>query len=166
MKFGRVAVFTVAALLWAMSGGAGAQQLEVRFSCSNPGDDGGDPVLYADHGGFKLDGERIETFYWESALHRRTHGFDCSIDEEDGLTLETWEENGLPRWRVGLKDAVAARTRRGYDFSRGRTCTIRLEPDGDQLHIRPTCPVLCGSRSNFSEFAVNMKTGECRYEQQ
>jgi hypothetical protein len=154
------------ALLLATSGLAGAQQLELGFSCSAPGDDGGDPVLYADHGRIKLDGDRIDTFYWESALYRRTHGFDCSIDEQDGLTLETWQDAGQPRWRVGLEDAVAARTRRGYDFSRGRSCTVRLERDGDLLHIRPSCPVLCGSRGNFSELAVNVKTGECRYEQQ
>lgn len=153
------------ALLLGMSGLAAAQQLDARFSCSETRNEDGATVIYADHARIQLDDDRIDLFQWESALHRETHGFDCSIDEEDGLTLETWTEGDTPHWRVGLVNAWDARERRGYDFSRGLNCTIRLERDGDMLHIRPTCPALCGSRGNFSALSVNTRTRECRYEQ-
>jgi hypothetical protein len=155
----------VLVLLWAASGALAAASLDVRFSCSSLREEGGDRVLYADHGEIRLSDSAIEVFQWESALHRSTHGFDCSIDEDDDLILETWIEADQTQWRISLRNARAARQRRGYDFVRSLACTIRLERSGELLHIRPTCPALCGSRGNFSTLAVNPKTGECRYEQ-
>jgi hypothetical protein len=143
--------------------GASAQQLETRFSCSLSRDDNGLPSIYADAGEIRIDGERIEAFRWESSLFRRTHGFDCSIDESDGLEAEAPTDPKHPAWRIRLTDARGARTRRGYDFEHGLNCTIRLERDGDTLHIKPSCPALCGSRSNFSELSVELKAGACRY---
>ncbi len=128
-------------------------------------DEGGERVIYADSGEIRLRGDRIDAFRWESALHRSTHGFDCSIEQGDGLKAEVREDANNPSWRIALTDSRAARDRRGYDFDRGLNCTIRLERDGDMLNIKPTCPALCGSRTNFSELSVNLKTGDCRYEQ-
>lgn len=144
---------------------AAAQQLETRFSCSVARNEDGENVTYADNGEFRLNGERIEAFRWESALFRSTHGFDCSIDESDGLQAEVRGEKTKTTWRVALVDPRDARNRRGFKFDRGMNCTIRLEREGDTLHVTPSCPALCGSRSNFSALSVNMKTGECRYEE-
>lgn len=141
-----------------------AQQLDARFSCSLSGNDG-EPVIFADSGEFRIKGDRIERFHWESAVHRSTHGFDCSIDNGDGLLAEVREENRRIQWRVLLKDARAARDRRGFAFDREMNCSIRLEKEGDRLHIKPSCPALCGSRSNFSELSVDLRTGKCRYEE-
>ena len=138
-----------------------AQQLSTRFSCSDTRDEDNQRALYADTGEIRLDGNRIETFHWESSLFRRTHGFECSIDEADGLQAEARGES----WRISLTNARAARTRRGYNFEHGFNCTIRLEHNGDTLQLKPTCPALCGSRSNFSELSVDLKTGACRYEE-
>jgi hypothetical protein len=147
------------------SGGAIAQQLDARFSCSQARNEDGERVTYADHGEMHISGNRINVFRWESALFRTTHGFDCSIDETDGLQAEVKDESRKLMWRVGLSDARAARDRRGYTFDRGMNCTIRLERDGDMLNLKPSCPALCGSRRNFSPLTVNLKTGKCHYEE-
>jgi hypothetical protein len=141
-----------------------AQQLDAHFSCSSKGNDG-EPLIYADNADMHIKDDRITAFHWESSLFRSTHGFDCSIDDADGLQAEVQTEANKPIWRVSLQNAAEARSRRGYDFSRGLNCTIRLERDGDTLNIKPTCPALCGSRTNFSELSVNLKTGNCRYEE-
>lgn len=155
-------------MLWltalaATCGAVQAQQLQTHFSCSATREEDGQRALYADSGDIRIDGSRIEAFHWESALYRRTHGFDCSIDETDGLQAEVRAETGS--WRVVLVDARAARNRRGYDFDHGLNCSIRLERSDDTLRVKPSCPALCGSRSNFSELSVNLKTGACRYEE-
>ncbi len=144
---------------------AGAQQLDTHFSCSAVQQKDGEAVTYADNGEMHISGDRIAAFRWESALYRSTHGFDCSIDESDGLLAEVRNETQKVTWRVGLEDAHAARERRGFNFDRRLNCTIRLEREGDMLHVKPSCPALCGSRGNFTELSVNMKTGECRYEE-
>ncbi|HYD81606.1 MAG TPA: hypothetical protein VEC06_17525 [Paucimonas sp.] len=143
---------------------ASAQQLDVKFSCSAPGDDGGERVMYADNGEIRLNGSRIDGFRWESSLFRSTHGFDCSVDEDDGLWAEVIGDGQKSGWRINLLNAAKARAHRGYDFMTGANCTIRLLRDGDALRIKPSCPALCGSRRNFSELSVNLKTGACKYE--
>jgi hypothetical protein len=154
--FRRLAAF----ILFACAGFACAQQLDAKFSCSAKGNDG-EPLLYADSGEMHLNGDRIDGFRWESSVFRSTHGFDCSIDDSDNLHAEVMEAN---KWRISPVDARKARDARGYDAAWRLNCTIRVEHDGDMLHITPSCPALCGSRKNFSELSVNLKTGECRYE--
>ena len=154
----------LAATLCAASS-AWAQQLETRFSCSQPREEDGLPAIYADSGEIRVNGNRIDAFHWESSLFRKTHGFDCSIDEGDGLQAEARTDLSQPAWRISLTDARAARIRRGYDSEHGLNCSIRLERDGETLHVKPSCPALCGSRPNFSELAVDLKTGKCRYEE-
>lgn len=149
------------ALLAACCAETQAQQLQTRFACSATREEDGQRALYADSGEIRIDGSRIEAFHWESALYRRTHGFDCSIDEGDGLQAEVRAASGS--WRVILADARAARDRRGYDFDHGLDCSIRLERNGNTLKVTPSCPALCGSRANFSALSVNLKTGTCRY---
>ncbi len=141
------------------------QQLETRFSCSVARTEDGEPVTYADTGEIRITGNHINAFRWESALFRSTHGFDCSIDESDGLLAEMREATPSVQWRIALENARQARSRRGYDFDRRLNCTIRLEREGDRLAMKPSCPALCGSRSNFSELSVDLKTGKCRYEE-
>lgn len=155
-----------ALLLLAASGTAAAQQLDVRFACSAARSEDGENVTYADHGEFRIDGTRIDAFRWESALYRSTHGFDCSIDEGDGVQAEVRPEASSTMWRVMLKDAQDARSRRGFTFSRGMNCSFRLQRSGDTLAVTPSCPALCGSRANFSALSVDLKTGACRYEKQ
>jgi len=138
-----------------------AQDLDTRFSCSVKRAEDSGLVTYADSGKFRLDGNQIREFYWESSLFRDTHGFDCSIDQGDGLQAET-TGNG---WRVTLGNPRAARDQRGYDWDHGLNCSIRLERSGDSLLVKPSCPALCGSRSNFSALSVDLKTGNCRYEE-
>jgi hypothetical protein len=152
-------------LLSAGAATAVAQQLDTHFSCSHTRDEDGEKVIYADNGEMRLKGSQIDGFRWESALYRSTHGFDCSIDEDDGLQAEVRDESSRVTWRVSLTDARAARDRRGFNFDRGLNCTIRLERDGDTLNMKPSCPALCGSRANFSELSVNLKTGKCHYEE-
>ncbi|OWW20366.1 hypothetical protein [Noviherbaspirillum denitrificans] len=157
---------TLAALLLiAGTASAADQQLETRFSCSVARTVDGEKVIYADNGEISLAGSHIDAFRWESSLFRSTHGFDCSIDESDGLVAEVRDAAPMVQWRIALKDANDARTRRGYDFDRLPRCTIRLEREGDTLNVKPSCPALCGSRPNFSELSVNLKTGQCRYEE-
>ncbi|RJF97507.1 hypothetical protein [Noviherbaspirillum saxi] len=153
------------ALLSLAAASALAQQLDARFSCSTTRKDAAETTTYADNGEFRLNGSRIEAFRWESSLFRSTHGFDCSIDESDGLQAEVRDDNTRASWRVALKDAPAARAQRGFDFGRRLNCSIRLERDGDTLSVKPSCPALCGSRENFSELSIHLKTGQCRYEE-
>ena len=155
----------MAILLAAGCASAAEQQLETRFSCSIARTEDGEPVTYADTAEIRLKGDRIDIFRWESALFRSTHGFDCSIDESDGLKAEVRDASPMMQWRIALENARDARTRRGYDFNRGLNCTIRLEREGDTLAVKPSCPALCGSRANFSALSVNLKTGQCRYEE-
>lgn len=155
----------LALLLTSVSAAAFAQRLDTRFSCSDTRSEMSEKTIYADSGEFRLNGDAIEAFRWESSLFRSTHGFDCSIDIEDGLQAEVRDEAPRVTWRVSLKDAADARFQRGYDFGRRLNCTIRLEREGDSLNIRPTCPALCGSRPNFTELSVNLKTGSCRYDE-
>lgn len=151
--------------LLCMGGTAFAQQLDTHFSCSAVRNVDGEAVTYADSGEFRLNGDRIDAFFWESSLFRSTHGFDCSIDASDGLNAKVRTEQEKITWRVALKDARAARDRRGFKFDRRMNCTIRLEREGDILAVKPSCPALCGSRSNFTELSVDLKTGKCRYEE-
>lgn len=155
----------IAVMLFAVAGMASAQQLDAKFSCSAPGDDGGERVMYADNAEMHLKGAQIGSFRWESSLFRSTHGFDCSIDSDDGLWAEVISNDNRAGWRINLLNAAKARAARGYDFATSMNCTIRLLRDGDTLHIRPACPALCGSRRNFSELSVNLKTGTCKYEE-
>lgn len=152
-------------LLSSTGAAAFGQELETKFSCSVARTEDGENVTYADNGEFRLKGDKVEAFRWESALYRSTHGFDCSIDEADGLVAEMRTDTPQPQWRISLSSPRAARDRRGYAFDRRMNCTIRLERDGDMVNIKPSCPALCGSRTNFSELSVNMKTGQCRYEE-
>jgi hypothetical protein len=162
----RIALHALPPVLVSAGGGAAiAQQLDARFSCSQARNENGERVTYADTAEMRLRGNRIDTFRWESALFRSTHGFDCSIDESDGLQAEVRDEPKKLMWRVALSDARAARDRRGYNFDRGMNCTIRLERNGDTLNVKPSCPALCGSRANFSQLSVNLKTGKCHYEE-
>ena len=154
-----------ALLLIAGTASAVEQQLETRFSCSVARTEDGERVTYADTGEIRLSGDKIGVFRWESSLFRSTHGFDCSIDEGDGLLAEVRDAAPTVQWRIALENAREARTRRGYDFDRRLNCTIRLEREGDTLNVKPSCPALCGSRPNFSELSVNLKTGQCRYEE-
>jgi len=152
----------LAMLCGAGAGAAGAPTLDAHFSCSAPGNDG-EKLILADNAEMRLDGKRIEAFRWESDLFRSTHGFDCSIDQGDGLHAEVGQEGATTRWRIALNDPQAARRRRGYDFDRLPQCTIRLERTGERLDIVPDCPALCGSRGNFTRLSVDLKTGNCHY---
>lgn len=143
---------------------AAAQQLDTKFSCSEKRDDQGLPTEFFDTGKITVDGNRILEFYWESSLFRSTHGFDCSINTEDGMQAEFIGDAEHEKWRFSLLDAHAARDKRGYDYSHGFNCTIRVERVGNSVHITPSCPALCGSRQNFSELTVDTKTGACKYE--
>ncbi|GIZ50695.1 hypothetical protein [Noviherbaspirillum aridicola] len=153
------------ALLALACGAAAGQALDARFACSSERNEDGEKVVYTDVATMRLKGDRIEAFSWESALHRSTHGFDCSIDDSDGLSAEVSEDGARATWRVALRDARAARDARGYTFDRRMNCTIRLVREGDSLQVKPTCPALCGSRPNFTELSVDLKTGKCRHEE-
>ena len=145
-------------------------QLDARFSCSAEHAEDrlrdGDRRLYADSGAFRLRGNAILAFYWESSLFRSNHGSDCSIDEGDDLMAEALppQVDAGQRWRISLRDGRAARTRRGYDADHGVNCSIRIAQIGQQLQIVPSCPALCGSRENFSQLSVDLRTGNCVYE--
>lgn len=155
----------VATVLLFCAATASAQALDTRFACSQRGDDGGDPITYADSGEIHLDGATVKAFRWESAIFRSTHGYDCNIDDEDDLKAEVRGEGTATTWRVALKDGGAARLKRGYNFERGLNCTIRLERDGNTVRVKPTCPALCGSRVNFSDIVIDLDSGACRYDQ-
>ena len=161
---GRIRQGMLPALLAVVACSASAQQLATRFSCSESHEEDVLTAMYADSGEIRLDGKLIEAFHWESSLFRKTHGFDCSIDESDGLQAEIRSDLSEPSWRITLKNAREARTRRGYDSDHGFNCSIRLERSGDTLSVKPTCPALCGSRPNFTELSIDLKTGKCRHE--
>lgn len=143
---------------------ATAQQLDARFACGERRDDQGLASFFADSGRIRLNGDKIEEFNWESSVFRGMHGVECSIDTDDGVAAEFIGDDQRLAWRIRLQDPAAARDKRGYDFSHGLNCTIRFERVGDMVHVNPSCPALCGSRQNFSEFSFDMKTGKCRYE--
>ncbi|MGB7481156.1 MAG: hypothetical protein WA924_12570 [Burkholderiaceae bacterium] len=161
MKYG-IALAAAAAAL-ALAAPAGAQRLDTRFSCSSTTTEDGERVIYSDVGEAHLNGNRIESFRWESSLFRPTYGFDCSIDDGDGLQAELMQGMERDAWRITLRDARAARAARGYDFERGLNCSIRLERRGDTLAVKPSCPAMCGSRANFTDLTVDLKTGTCHY---
>jgi hypothetical protein len=145
-------------------------RLDAKFSCSAEPAEArlrdGDRRLYADSAEMHLHGSVIESFRWESSLFRSTHGFDCSIDEDDALEAEALpaQAAGEQRWRIRLQDGSAARSRRGYDSDHGLDCNIGLTQRGRRLQITPSCPALCGSRENFSALTVDLQTGQCDYE--
>ncbi|HEY8024190.1 MAG TPA: hypothetical protein VIF60_06475 [Burkholderiaceae bacterium] len=143
---------------------AAAQQLDMRLSCGDKRDDHGLASYFADSGTIRLKGNLIEEFNWESSVFRSMSGVECSIDMNDGLSAEFIGDEQNPAWRIRLNDPATARDKRGYDFSHGLNCTIRIERMGDKVHINPSCPAMCGSRQNFSEFSFDLKTGKCRYE--
>jgi hypothetical protein len=140
-----------------------AQTLDTHFSCSETRLENGDGerIIHADQGKIKLDGNKIEALQWESNLFRTTHGFDCSIDEGDEPQAEVTDTG----WRITLRDSLEARARRGYDTDHGLSCSMRLVVQGDVLQIKPSCPMLCGSRGNFTALTVDLKTGSCHYEE-
>ncbi|EGF31385.1 hypothetical protein IMCC9480_4007 [Oxalobacteraceae bacterium IMCC9480] len=162
----RIIAHAIATVLLFCAATAGAQTLDTRFACSQRADDGGDPITYADTGEIHLDGAAVKMFRWESAVFRSTHGYDCNIDDDDGLQAEVRGDGSAASWRVALKDGGAARLKRGYNFERGLNCTIRLERDGNTVHVKPTCPALCGSRINFSDIVIDLDSGTCRYDHQ
>lgn len=155
-------IFALLAL--SATGIASAQQLDTHFSCSVERTEYDERVIYADGGRIKLDGDEIIEFNWESSLFRPTHGFDCSIDQSDNLQAEVHTEGDRTLWRVSPVDPAAARNKRGYDFGTRLNCSVRVEREGDNVQIKPTCPALCGSRPNFSSFSVDLKSGACHYE--
>lgn len=160
--------FTMLLLLsiTALSAPLYGQELQTKFGCNTTHTEGGEKVILADEGEIHLDGDKVKTFRWESDQYRTLHGFDCSVDESDGPVAEVTQSGDKPGWRITLKDPVAARDRRGFDFyNHGKNCSIRLQRDGDTLSIKPSCPALCGSRVNFTELSVNLKTGSCRHEE-
>ncbi|MGS0743378.1 hypothetical protein ACVBEF_16370 [Glaciimonas sp. GG7] len=151
--------------LSALSMPINAQQLHTKFSCNESRNEDGEKVIYADGGQIDLNGNKVEEFRWESDQYRAMHGFDCSVDESDEPVAEVMTEEDKDSWRISLRDPVAARHQRGYDFfNHGKNCSIRLQRDGDTLHIKPSCPALCGSRVNFTELTVDVKTGTCSYQ--
>ncbi|HXA46732.1 MAG TPA: hypothetical protein VNW52_03805 [Burkholderiaceae bacterium] len=152
-------------LIGSVSASANAQQLDAHFSCSETRDDHGLSTIFADTGTIKVDGSTIKEFNWESSIFRSSHGLECSIDQDDGVQAEVMGDAQHDAWRFSLRDAKTARSNRGYDISHGFNCTIRVARIGDQVHIKPSCPALCGSRQNFSELTVNLKTGACQYEE-
>ena len=152
------------------SAAADTVRLDAKFSCSAEAAEArsrdGERRLYADSADIHLRGPVIESFAWESSLFRSTHGFDCSIDEGDGLEAEVVpaQAAGEQRWRIRLQDGGAARTRRGYDSDHGLDCSIGLTQRDNRLQITPSCPALCGSRENFSALTVDLQTGQCDYQ--
>lgn len=160
----RVRALIVFAALASLSAIAAGQQLDARLACGEKRDDHGLASYFADSGKIRLNGNRIEEFDWESSVFRSMSGVECSIDTDDGLSAEFIGDEQNPAWRIRLNDPATAREKRGYDFSHGLNCTIRIERKGDAVHINPSCPAMCGSRQNFSEFSFDLKTGKCRYE--
>ncbi|MEN9866682.1 MAG: hypothetical protein RL748_2272 [Pseudomonadota bacterium] len=152
------------ALLLACCAGSGATQalppdLQLKLACSHSEGEGEARDFYADNGEIGIKDGQLQQFRWESSLHRRTHGFDCSIDQDDHLDLDV--VGG--QWRVQLRDALASRAARGYDTVRGENCIIRLIRRGEYLLLQPSCAILCGSRSNFSELRIHLPSGRCQY---
>lgn len=158
MRYGLA--LALAAML--LGGNTSAQELDARFSCSETHNADGERTILADSAEARFEDSRMLAFRWESALFRSSHGFDCSIDESDGLLLEMTAD-ARNAWRVTLADAHAARRNRGYDFDRDLQCSIDLVREGNRLSIKPDCPALCGSRGNFTALSVDLDPGACRY---
>ncbi len=138
---------------------AAPPDLKLKLACVHTQGKDADRTIYADNGEIDIQNGKIQAFRWESALHRRTHGFDCSIDQTDKLQLEAIGND----WRVSLQNGSAARLARGFDNPHGLHCLINLTRKGDTLQIQPSCPALCGSRSDFSELSVHLPSGRCEY---
>lgn len=162
MKFDcRMRLLMMPVLIGICSIPASAQQVDTRFSCSTARVEDGERINYADNGTIRLNGNRIDAFQWESALLHPPRSADCSVDESDGLQAESQGNT----WRIIVPDGLAARIRRGYVFGNRTNCSIRIDHDGDTLHIKPACPALCGARLDFSTLSVDLKTGICRYDE-
>lgn len=159
-----IAAIAIVIAALAPAAGAQAQQLDIHFSCGADGDQNGLKTLFADNGRIRLDGAAIEEFAWESSIFHAGNGVECSMDDSDGLHAEFIGSDDRPAWRILLDNPREARDRRGYDMTHGLNCTVRIEQFGDEVHINPSCPALCGSRQNFSEFRFDTKTGKCEYE--
>lgn len=140
---------------------APAAGLELKASCSMTTGSGAGKIIYSDELRLRIQQQQVQEFSWESLRLRATLGHECSIDLDDGVQVETIADG----WRLSLKEPAQARNKRGYDTDRGNRCSIRVRQNGDEWHIQPTCPVLCGSRINFSELFINPKNGQCRYEE-
>ncbi|MES2038661.1 MAG: hypothetical protein V4495_12590 [Pseudomonadota bacterium] len=155
-------IFLSVAML-VIAGSLSAQTLDTRIACTQTikEDGDGERLIFSDQVRIQLNGTQVTEFQWESSMFRSNRGYECSVDTDDGLEAELTEKG----WRLQLKDASAARLKRGYDFDRGFQCSIRLEREGDALHIKPSCPTMCGSRKNFSALTVDTKTGSCTYDQ-
>lgn len=143
---------------------AQAQQLDVRFSCGHDGTEYGLKTFFADNGRIRINGTTIEEFDWESSVFRTSHGLECSMTEDDGLRAEFIGDDTRAAWRIMLDNPEQARNKRGYDLDHGFNCSVRIERIGDEVRINPSCPALCGSRQDFTEFSFDMKTGKCNYE--
>ncbi len=135
------------------------EDLNLKLACSFTQGAGDGRAIFADSGEIEIKDGQLKQFRWESAIHRRTHGYDCSIDMDDQLELDVVGA----QWRVQLRDALATRAARGYDTVRGENCIIRLIRRDDTLWIEPSCAVLCGSRANFSELRIHLPSGRCHY---
>ncbi len=135
-------------------------ELDLKASCSTSTGSAADKIIYSDEFRLKIRQQQVLEFTWESLRLRATLGHECSIDLDDGVQLEAIERG----WRLSLKDPAQARRKRGYDTERGNRCSVRIRQNGDEWQLQPSCPVLCGSRENFTELAINPKTGQCRYE--
>lgn len=161
----RIAAWALLLACWAAGaptqGQAQAQppDLQLKLACSHTEGEGESRDFYADNGEIQIKDGQLKQFRWESSLHRRTHGFDCSIDQDDQLDLDVVGGH----WRVQLHDALASRAARGYDTVRGDACIIRLIQRGEYLLLQPSCAILCGSRSNFSELRIHLPSGRCQY---
>lgn len=135
--------------------------LNLKLACQATVGEAENQTLYVDSGEIRIEQGKLLALRWESALHRRTHGFDCSIDLDDKLQLSKGEQG----WRIETDDPLAARLVRGYDNPNGAGghCLINLQQQNGQLTISPSCPALCGSRSNFSGLQIDVKSGRCQY---
>jgi hypothetical protein len=138
---------------------APAPDIKLKLACYHSQGQDANRTIFYDNGEIHIQSGKIREFRWESALHRRTHGFDCSIDQSDQLELAQIGND----WRVSLKNGAAARLARGFDNPHGLHCLINLTRQGNTLHIQPSCPALCGSRADFSEFSVHLPSGRCEY---
>ncbi len=149
----------------ALSGLAAAEpgppDLNLKLACQATLGAAENQTLYVDSGEIRIENGKLLALRWESALHRRTHGFDCSIDLDDKLQLSAVAQG----WRIETDDPLAARLARGYDNPNGSGghCLINLTSQDRQLTINPSCPALCGSRSNFSSLQIDLNSGRCTY---
>lgn len=134
--------------------------IDTHISCSAEHNEEDERIIHADHVNIHISGNQLHSLQWESSIFRNFHGLDCSIDDSDEPQAETMEGG----WRITLKNPQVARDQRGFDFDRGFNCSIRIIQNDTTLSLIPSCPALCGSRKNFSELSINLKTGHCEYE--